>query len=178
MSPIQTVIVQPIGGPVDCIRACVQGAGEHMNEEVKHAVAACLERLQISQDLLPCVTSMGGKPLRFGQLVDRALKIKSSARDEIYEFSGVILYPRLFVLQKAAQHIELTEKEVAILKFLYDAKAPMPRKMLLDRVWGYSDDVETHTIETHIYRLRQKIEDDPSMPKIIVTTAEGYKLKR
>lgn len=70
----------------------------------------------------------------------------------------------------------LTEKETNILKFLYRANGSVPRETLLHEVWGYNAGVTTHTLETHIYRLRQKIEKVPSEARIIVTTDGGYKL--
>jgi DNA-binding response OmpR family regulator len=73
--------------------------------------------------------------------------------------------------------IRLTEKETAILKFLYRAgDKPVAREVLLDEVWGYNAAVATHTLETHIYRLRQKIERDPSNATILVTEPGGYRL--
>lgn len=72
----------------------------------------------------------------------------------------------------------LTEKERAILYVLYEAHGKtVGRKRLLSRVWEYADNVETHTLETHIYRLRQKIEDDPSSPRLLITDNDGYFLK-
>jgi DNA-binding response OmpR family regulator len=71
----------------------------------------------------------------------------------------------------------LTEKETAILRYLYRAgKTPVPRDQLLTEVWGYNSGVTTHTLETHIYRLRQKIEKDPSNATLLVTEGGGYKL--
>ena len=73
--------------------------------------------------------------------------------------------------------IRLTDKESNILKFLYRAAGkPVPRQRLLDGVWGYSKGVTTHTLETHIYRLRQKIEADPSRTRLLLTVAGGYSL--
>ena len=73
--------------------------------------------------------------------------------------------------------IRLTEKETAILRYLYRAgKKPVAREILLQEVWGYNSGVTTHTLETHIYRLRQKIEKDPSNALLLVTEAGGYKL--
>ena len=78
---------------------------------------------------------------------------------------------------RGAETLRLTEKEVAILTFLKAADGkPVSREDLLHHVWSYVPDVETHTLETHIYRLRQKIEKDPSLPKIIVTQGDGYML--
>lgn len=76
-----------------------------------------------------------------------------------------------------APALRLTEKERDILLMLHDAGGvPVSRRLLLDRVWGYAGGVETHTLETHIYRLRQKIETDPARPQILLTAGEGYAL--
>lgn len=75
--------------------------------------------------------------------------------------------------------IHLTERETAILKYLYRmGNRPAPRKTLLGEVWGYKAGVNTHTLESHIYRLRQKIERDPANVKILVTEPDGYRLVR
>ena len=75
--------------------------------------------------------------------------------------------------------IKLTEKEVAIIQYLYKIKDRIVSKNeLLQEVWGYRPDVTTHTIETHIYRLRQKVEKDNPQAQLIVTEDGGYILKR
>jgi DNA-binding response OmpR family regulator len=79
--------------------------------------------------------------------------------------------------RRAGAKIRLTEKETNILKYLYRASdAVVPRDELLHEVWGYNAGVTTHTLETHIYRLRQKIEPDPSNARILVTETGGYRL--
>src|SRR6266403_691995 len=76
-----------------------------------------------------------------------------------------------------ARKVRLTEKETAILRFLYRAgQLPAARETPLQEVWGHNPGVTTHTLETHIYRLRQKIEKDAANPEILVTEAGGYKL--
>jgi DNA-binding response OmpR family regulator len=73
--------------------------------------------------------------------------------------------------------IRLTDKECAILKFLYRAGGKsVPRPVLLNEVWNYSSAVSTHTLETHVYRLRQKLEVDPAQPRLLLTENGGYKL--
>ena len=72
--------------------------------------------------------------------------------------------------------IRLTEKETNILKFLHEAGRTVPRETLLHEVWGYSPAVTTHTLETHIYRLRRKIEENPGQAKILITEDGGYRL--
>ena len=73
--------------------------------------------------------------------------------------------------------MRLTEKETAILKHLYRAgDKVVSRDTLLGEVWGYNAGVTTHTLETHVYRLRQKIEADPSNARILLTEPGGYKL--
>ena len=73
--------------------------------------------------------------------------------------------------------IRLTEKETAIVKFLYLAgNSVVSRDVLLGEVWGYNAGVTTHTLETHVYRLRQKIEENPSKARILVTESTGYRI--
>ena len=84
---------------------------------------------------------------------------------------------KLLVNEQTSRKIRLTEKETAILRYLYRAgRRPISREILLQEVWGYNSGVTTHTLETHIYRLRQKVERDASNPSILVTEAGGYKL--
>lgn len=78
-----------------------------------------------------------------------------------------------------AEALRLTEKERDILVALHAAAGTVvERGALLRAVWGYVAEVETHTLETHIYRLRQKIEDDPARPVLLVTEESGYRLAR
>jgi DNA-binding response OmpR family regulator len=73
--------------------------------------------------------------------------------------------------------VRLTEKETSLLRYLYRAgQRPVSRETLLQEVWGYNSGMTTHTVETHIYRLRQKIEKDAAAPAILVSEAGGYKL--
>src|SRR5262245_60373327 len=81
------------------------------------------------------------------------------------------------LLNQKGNKVRLTEKETAILRYLYRAdQRPVSRETLLQEVWGYNSGVTTHTLETHIYRLRQKFENDAATPAILVTEAGGYKL--
>ena len=84
---------------------------------------------------------------------------------------------KILVDEAAKKKVHLTEKETAILRYLYRAgRRPVPRETLLNEVWGYNPGVTTHTLETHIYRLRQKIEPDPSNARLLVTESGGYRL--
>jgi DNA-binding response OmpR family regulator len=75
----------------------------------------------------------------------------------------------------SADPIALTDKEFEILHYLYQQKGDrVTRDKLLHHVWGYGKNVETHTVETHIYRLRQKIETDPANPAFLMTDEKGY----
>lgn len=86
-------------------------------------------------------------------------------------------FPAEGYLDRDGQQTRLTEKERDILLALLEAEGRLVlRRDLLDSVWGYASGVETHTLETHIYRLRQKIEIDPARPQILLTAEEGYAL--
>jgi DNA-binding response OmpR family regulator len=86
---------------------------------------------------------------------------------------------KMLVDEARQRKIHLTEKETAIVKFLYRVgDRAVARETLLDEVWGYNAGVTTHTLETHIYRLRQKIEPSPQTPSLLVTEPGGYRLVR
>ena len=121
------------------------------------------------------------KPFRFGVLVARIrahLRQHEQSEDAVFRVGPYTFKPSAKLLVRDdTKKIRLTEKETAIIKFLYRAgEQVIGRDTLLHDVWGYNAGVTTHTLETHIYRLRQKIERDPSHAEILVTEAGGYKL--
>ena len=120
------------------------------------------------------------KPLRAGHVLDVLLsqyKNSSGSREQI-TIGGWVLDPAYNTLaDEQGEIIKLTEKETAILSYLKAQDSDVVKEELLRAVWEYAEDVETHTLETHIYRLRQKIEKDPANPDIVITTEKGYRLK-
>ncbi|MBV9734986.1 MAG: response regulator transcription factor [Acidisphaera sp.] len=122
------------------------------------------------------------KPFRLNELLARLraqLRIFENSEDAVFSIGPYTFRPAAKLLQDPAKNrrIRLTEKEAAILKFLYRAGTrPVARQVLLNEVWGYNAAVTTHTLETHIYRLRQKIEPDPSNARLLVTEGGGYRL--
>jgi DNA-binding response OmpR family regulator len=111
------------------------------------------------------------KPFRFAVLLAR---IRAQVRQhDASEDAVFTIGPH----SPKGNKVRLTQKETAILRYLYRAgQRPVSRETLLQEVWGYNSGVTTHTLETHIYRLRQKIENDAASPSILVTEAGGYKL--
>lgn len=121
------------------------------------------------------------KPFRFAVLLARIraqLRQHEASEDAVFAIGPYSFRPssKILTTQKGGK-VRLTEKETAILRFLYRAgQKPVSRETLLQEVWGYNSGVTTHTLETHIYRLRQKVEKDAANPGILVTEAGGYKL--
>ncbi|HTR17323.1 MAG TPA: response regulator transcription factor [Acetobacteraceae bacterium] len=122
------------------------------------------------------------KPFRLNELLARLraqLRIFENSEDAVFTIGPYTFRPSAKLLQEPVRNrrIRLTEKEAAILKFLYRAGTrPVARQVLLNEVWGYNAAVTTHTLETHIYRLRQKIEPDPTNARLLVTEGGGYRL--
>lgn len=121
------------------------------------------------------------KPFRFAVLLARVraqLRQHEASEDAVFQIGAYSFRPssKLLVTEKNGK-IRLTEKETAILRYLYrQGIKPVSREILLSEVWGYNSGVTTHTLETHIYRLRQKIEKDPGNATLLVTEGGGYKL--
>ena len=122
------------------------------------------------------------KPFRLAELLARLraqVRIFENSEDAVFTIGPYTFRPSAKLLQEPVKNrrIRLTEKEAAILKFLYRAGTrPVARQVLLNEVWGYNANVTTHTLETHIYRLRQKIEPDPGNARLLVTEGGGYRL--
>jgi DNA-binding response OmpR family regulator len=121
------------------------------------------------------------KPFKFGVLLARIrahLRSHEASEDAVFRIGPYEFRPAAKVLvDEQGKKIRLTEKETNILKYLYRAgEKPVSREELLTEVWGYNAGVTTHTLETHVYRLRQKIEPDPGQARILITEAGGYRL--
>lgn len=122
-------------------------------------------------------------PVRVGNLCDEIAffisqkKLRQSLKP--ISLGKFTLYPETLALidQKSENQIKITDKELSILLYLsQNHPKKTSREDLLHQVWQYAQGVETHTLETHIYRLRQKIEDTPSTPEFLITDDEGYYL--
>jgi len=124
------------------------------------------------------------KPFKLGVLLARLraqLRQHEQSEDAVFTIGRFTFRPsaKLLLDEASNNKVRLTEKETAILKYLFRAGDKMVgRDVLLNEVWGYNASVTTHTLETHVYRLRQKMERDPSNAEILVTEPGGYRLVR
>lgn len=122
------------------------------------------------------------KPVRLGVLMARLraqLRQFELSDDATFQIGPYSFRPAAKMLVVGPKKVHLTEKETAILKYLYRVgDRPVSREVLLGEVWGYNAGVTTHTLETHIYRLRQKIEPKPGENSLLVTEPDGYRLVR
>ena len=122
------------------------------------------------------------KPFRLSVLLARLraqFRQHEQSEDVVFTIGPYTFRPSAKVLihGETKNKVRLTEKETSILKYLYRSGSNVVgRETLLREVWGYNARVETHTLETHFYRLRQKIEADPSNPELLVTEPDGYRL--
>ena len=122
------------------------------------------------------------KPFRFNVLLARLraqLRLYEQSEEAVFTIGPYTFRPsqKVLVDDAARRKVHLTEKETAILKYLYRTGTQVvSREKLLGEVWGFNAAVTTHTLETHVYRLRQKIEPDPGQARILITEAGGYRL--
>ncbi|NOZ31962.1 MAG: response regulator transcription factor [Alphaproteobacteria bacterium] len=121
------------------------------------------------------------KPFRFSVLLARMralMRQHDQSEDVVFTIGPYSFQPAAKLLEAdGGQKVRLTDKETSILKYLYrQGSKTISRDILLQEVWGYNNRVTTHTLETHIYRLRQKIERDPSNARLLVTEEGGYRL--
>jgi DNA-binding response OmpR family regulator len=122
------------------------------------------------------------KPFKFSVLLARIrahLRSHEASEDAVFQIGPYEFRPAMkLLLDDRQKKVRLTEKETNILKYLYrSGLKPVSRDELLREVWGYNSNVTTHTLETHIYRLRQKIEPDAQSPRLLITETGGYRLQ-
>lgn len=121
------------------------------------------------------------KPFKFNVLLARVraqLRSHEQSEEAVFRVGPYEFWPGVkLLIDERGRKLRLTDKEASILKYLYRAGAKaVSRDELLAEVWGYNAAVTTHTLETHVYRLRQKIEPDPTATRLLLTEAGGYRL--
>ncbi len=150
---IPIILLAEHGGESEVIRGLNAGANDFMASPVRHAELRARLRAQIR-----AYETSEEAVLRIGQFHFRPAS-------------------RVLLNSATAERVRLTEKEAAVLKFLYRAEGPVSRHTLLHEVWGYNARATTHTVETHIYRLRRKIEPDAGRIAVLINEDGGYCLR-
>jgi DNA-binding response OmpR family regulator len=153
------------------------GSGEALAAELRGSGLAAGVLLLVEEDAGSSNPERMAKPFRFAGLLARIEALVGRHGGDAAAAIGPYLFrPSAKLLTEGTRKIRLTEKETNILKFLLETAGTVPRQTLLHEVWGYNPAVTTHTLETHIYRLRRKIEENPGEAKILVTEEGGYRL--
>ncbi|MEQ1618842.1 MAG: response regulator transcription factor [Terricaulis sp.] len=167
---------------IDGIEACKQMRDAGVKAPIILLTGAAREEQDQVQGLDAGANDYVLKPFKFSVLLARIrahLRSHEASDDVLYRIGSYDFRPGMRVLVDSAQKkIRLTDKEAAILRYLYrSGEKSVGREELLREVWGYNANVTTHTLETHIYRLRQKIEPDAQSPRLLITETGGYRLQ-
>jgi DNA-binding response OmpR family regulator len=153
-------------------------SGEQLVAALRGQGLSCPVLLLTDGDAVTAAESLA-RPFRFSTLLQRLHALNThhaSTNDMAVRIGPYTFHPSAKLLQADGRKVRLTEKETNILKFLHASAGTVPRDILLHEVWGYGPAVATHTLETHIYRLRKKIEQDPAKAQILLTEGGGYRL--
>jgi len=160
---------------------CTQLRREGRNMPIIIVTGACEEE-DVINGLDSGANDYMTKPFSMVELAARLraqLRLFENSDDATFTIGHHAFHPAAKQLRDRVRNrrVHLTAKETAILKFLYRAKSQtVPRPVLLANVWGYNAGVTTHTLETHVYRLRQKLELDPADCRLLLTETGGYRL--
>lgn len=151
-------------------------AGIHLTERAKEKGGNCLLFTAICEnDSRPALDfSSLTQPMRLFDLLS-LLEALPYCQELTFAHFSLDLREKILKNLKTQTSQRLTEKECHLLRFFHQHKGDeISKEILLREIWGYHPDAETHTLETHVYRLRQKVEDDPNNPRIILNGKEGY----
>ena len=159
-------------GPAD------DSVGALSSRPSREGIGLRLDRALEAPLLDALVRRRDGTPTELLARIRAHLRQRESSEEALFRIGPYTFQPGAkHLIGEKGNKLRLTEKETAILRFLYRAgQAVISREVLLREVWGYNANVTTHTLETHIYRLRQKIERDPAKAQLLVTATGGYKL--
>jgi DNA-binding response OmpR family regulator len=152
--------------------------GEALTADLRERGLSC-PVLLLCDGNQPATLPAIAKPFRFSALLARLHALNNhhaSSDSAAVKIGPYTFHPSAKLLQADGRKVRLTEKETNILKFLHASAGTVSRDILLHEVWGYGPAVATHTLETHIYRLRKKIERDPAKAQILLTEGGGYRL--
>lgn len=155
---------------------------EEIHEKQLKAPILLLSSAEFKIEEINFIHDIIKKPIKLSTFLERlksCINIYENSHSGYLHFGHYTLKPikKEIFNKKTEETVKLTEKEVAIIKYLYKSQDKIVGKNeLLEHVWGYNPDVTTHTIETHIYRLRQKVEHDNVDEQLIITTEGGYRL--
>ncbi len=158
-------------------------------EELLPQAGVCIKRDQsesegllfTSPDVKSTLPSLNflnlSRPLRFLDLLSLLENLPYTQEITFAHFSLDLREKSLKNL-KTQETQRITEKECQLLRFFHQNKGQdISKHRLLREIWEYHPEAETHTLETHIYRLRQKLEKDPNVPQILLNGKEGYWIK-
>ena len=174
-------IVIDLAGPGDGAALCGQLRRKNVRIPILLLTTASGEE-DVVRGLEAGANDYIAKPFRLAELIARLraqMRAFETSEDAVLVVGPYHFRPgsRMLTDPIDNRRVRLTEKEAAVLKFLYrSAGVPVGRQILLREVWGYASGASTHTVETHIYRLRRKIEPDPTLARILVNTDGGYRL--
>ena len=118
-------------------------------------------------------------PIKILDLIEKIninlLKLKYSFQSN-FEIKQYKLDLNSRIMSHQKKDLKLTEREIEIILFLNKSKTPQSIDILQKEVWGYSENLETHTVETHVYRLRKKIKDTFKDDDFLISSKSGYKI--
>jgi len=174
-------IVIDLAEPGDGATLCAQLRRKGVRIPVLLLTSACAEE-DVVRGLDAGANDYVAKPFRLAELIARLraqMRAFETSEDAVLVVGPYHFRPgsRMLTDPMDNRRVRLTEKEAAVLKYLYrSAGVPVGRQQLLRDVWGYASGASTHTVETHIYRLRRKIEPDAGAARILVNIDGGYRL--
>jgi len=136
------------------------------------------EKQKKGQDLdsFDLVFKMPINIIKFNQLIVNLCKKNEFEKNSLIKINDYILDKNQRILKKGSITLKITEREIDFIEKLNSSKQPLNKNFILKNIWSYSSETDTHTIETHIYRLRQKIKESFNDKNFIKSTKEGYSI--
>lgn len=136
------------------------------------------EKQKKGQDLdsFDLVFKMPINIIKFNQLIVNLCKKNEFEKNSLIKINDYILDKNQRILKKGSITLKITEREIDFIEKLNSSKQPLNKNFILKNIWSYSSETDTHTIETHIYRLRQKIKENFNDKNFIKSTKDGYSI--